>query len=74
MSRAALDGEELDEVTGQITVHRHAVVPLDPAQYWERLEDVAELYRSSAVVMDIINFIRADANRPICQPKGGNAG
>jgi UDP-N-acetylglucosamine acyltransferase len=40
----------------------------------ERLEDVAELYRSSAVVMDIINFIRADANRPICQPKGGNAG
>ncbi|MBI1776353.1 MAG: acyl-ACP--UDP-N-acetylglucosamine O-acyltransferase [Proteobacteria bacterium] len=40
----------------------------------ERLSDVAELYKATSVVMDIINFIRADATRPICQPKGGNAG
>lgn len=35
----------------------------------ERLEDVASLYHHAAAVMDIVNFIRADSARTICQPK-----
>ncbi len=40
----------------------------------ERLDDVAELFREEAAVMEVIDFIRADSSRSICQPKGGNAG
>jgi UDP-N-acetylglucosamine acyltransferase len=39
----------------------------------ERLEDVTELFGQMKVVMDIVEFIRTDANRPICQPKNGTA-
>ncbi|MBM3548306.1 MAG: acyl-ACP--UDP-N-acetylglucosamine O-acyltransferase [Alphaproteobacteria bacterium] len=39
----------------------------------ERLDDVTELFGKMKVVMDIVEFIRADANRPICQPKNGVA-
>ena len=35
----------------------------------ERLDGVTELFGKMSVVMDIVEFIRADANRPICQPK-----
>jgi UDP-N-acetylglucosamine acyltransferase len=35
----------------------------------ERLDDVAELFAENKVVMDIIEFIRADSSRPLCQPK-----
>jgi UDP-N-acetylglucosamine acyltransferase len=35
----------------------------------ERLADVEDIFRERKVVMDIVDFIRADANRPICQPK-----
>ena len=34
----------------------------------ERLEDVAELFMDNAAVMDIVNFIKADSSRSICQP------
>lgn len=37
----------------------------------ERLSDVAELFNSNGTVMDIIEFIRADSERSICQPKLG---
>lgn len=39
----------------------------------ERLDDVTELFGKMSVVMDIVEFIRADANRPICQPKNNGA-
>ena len=39
----------------------------------ERLDDVTEMFGQVKVVMDIVGFIRADANRPICQPKNGAA-
>lgn len=39
----------------------------------ERLDDVTELFGKMKVVMDIVEFIRADANRPICQPKNNGA-
>ena len=34
----------------------------------ERLEDVAEAYKASPEVKEIVEFIRADASRPICLP------
>jgi UDP-N-acetylglucosamine acyltransferase len=36
----------------------------------ERLLDVAELFHDNNPVMDIIEFIKADSSRSICQPKG----
>lgn len=40
----------------------------DEGTFQERLEDVSEVYHASAEVMEIVNFIRSDANRPICLP------
>jgi len=37
--------------------------------FQERLEDVAELYAHVAEVREIVTFIRADAQRPLCMPK-----
>lgn len=37
----------------------------------ERLDDVAEMYRDHEAVMEIVNFIRADASRNICLPTSG---
>jgi UDP-N-acetylglucosamine acyltransferase len=39
----------------------------------ERLEDVAELFKSNEPVMDIVNFIRSDSSRAVCQPLAENA-
>lgn len=35
----------------------------------ERLDDVAEEFGDNEPVMDIVNFIRSDSSRAICQPK-----
>jgi len=35
----------------------------------ERLDDVAEEFSDNEPVMDIVNFIRSDSSRAICQPK-----
>jgi UDP-N-acetylglucosamine acyltransferase len=40
----------------------------DEGTFQERLADVAESYASSEEVMEIVNFIQADANRPLCLP------
>jgi len=34
----------------------------------ERLDDVAEMYKDNSAVMDIVDFIRSDSSRAICQP------
>jgi UDP-N-acetylglucosamine acyltransferase len=34
----------------------------------ERLEDVAQVYAKTPEVMEIVDFIRADAQRPLCMP------
>lgn len=39
----------------------------------ERLEDVAELFPSNEPIMEIVNFIRTDSSRSICQPKQDDA-
>ena len=40
----------------------------DEGTLQERIEDVARVFAGSAEVMEIIDFIRADANRPLCLP------
>jgi UDP-N-acetylglucosamine acyltransferase len=37
--------------------------------FQERLEDVADTYAASTEVREIVEFIRADANRPLCMPQ-----
>jgi UDP-N-acetylglucosamine acyltransferase len=39
----------------------------------ERLNDVSTMFKDSAPVMDIVEFITSDSSRSICQPKTGNA-
>jgi UDP-N-acetylglucosamine acyltransferase len=36
--------------------------------FQERLADVAELFANRPEVMDIVNFVRAGGNRPLCMP------
>jgi len=36
--------------------------------FQERLEDVARVFSNSVEVSEIVEFIRADGNRPLCQP------
>ena len=38
--------------------------------FQERIEDVARVFARSPEVSEVVAFIRADANRPICMPKG----
>ena len=40
----------------------------DEGTFQERLEDTARVFSSSQAVMDIVEFIRSEANRPICLP------
>lgn len=40
----------------------------DEGTFQERLADVADTYAASPEVMEIVNFIQADANRPLCLP------
>lgn len=36
----------------------------------ERLEDVAERFAGMPEVMEIVDFVRAESNRPLCLPRG----
>lgn len=38
----------------------------------ERLDDVSEMFKDNASVMDIVSFIRENSSRAICQPKNGS--
>jgi len=37
----------------------------------ERLDDTARLYKDQDLVMEIVDFIRAQDKRPICMPHTG---
>lgn len=41
----------------------------DEGTFQERLEDVARVFARSPEVMEVVEFIRADATRPLCMPK-----
>jgi len=38
--------------------------------FQERLDDVARVFGGSTEVSEVVAFIRADANRPLCLPRG----
>lgn len=40
----------------------------DEGTFQERIEDVARVFAERAEVCEIVDFIRADANRPLCLP------
>lgn len=40
----------------------------------ERMLDVAEMYKDNDAVMEIVEFIRSDSSRSICQPTAEHAG
>jgi UDP-N-acetylglucosamine acyltransferase len=40
----------------------------DEGSFQERVEEVAETYAGAPEVMEIIDFIRVDASRPLCMP------
>lgn len=40
----------------------------------ERVEEIAERFREDRPVMRMVEFIRADSSRALCQPRSGNAG
>lgn len=42
----------------------------DEGAFQERLEDVARVFAGSPEVMEVVEFIRADAARPLCMPRG----
>jgi UDP-N-acetylglucosamine acyltransferase len=44
----------------------------DEGTFQERVEDAARVFAGSAAVMQIVDFIRADANRPLCLPTRGS--
>lgn len=39
----------------------------------ERLDDAIEMFADNTPVMEIVNFMRAESVRGVCQPKAGNA-
>ncbi len=39
----------------------------------ERLQDVAEMFKDNAPVMEIVNFIQTDSSRAVCQPQAKRA-
>ena len=41
----------------------------DEGTFQERLDDVAEAHADTPEVMEIVTFIRAEANRPLCLPE-----
>jgi UDP-N-acetylglucosamine acyltransferase len=41
----------------------------DEGTFQERLDDVAETHAATPEVMEIVDFIRADATRPLCLPE-----
>jgi UDP-N-acetylglucosamine acyltransferase len=40
----------------------------EEGSFQERVEEVAETYAEAPEVMEVIDFIRADSNRPLCMP------
>jgi UDP-N-acetylglucosamine acyltransferase len=40
----------------------------DEGSFQERVEGVAETYAAAPEVMEVVDFIREDANRPLCMP------
>jgi UDP-N-acetylglucosamine acyltransferase len=65
-------GYDRDAIHGLRNAYRLLFAP--EGTMAERLEEVAEQFKGQELVMEIVDFIRADSSRSICQPKPENAG
>jgi len=63
---------------GRETIHRlrsaYRLLFAEEGTLQERLADVAGMFADEPAVMDIVEFIRGDASRALCQPKSGRGG
>jgi UDP-N-acetylglucosamine acyltransferase len=60
-------GFSRDEIHALRTAYR--LLFAEEGTMTERLSDVEEIYHANEVVMEIVEFIRADSSRAICQPR-----
>ncbi|SDG38939.1 acyl-ACP--UDP-N-acetylglucosamine O-acyltransferase [Thalassobaculum litoreum] len=67
MKRRGLSRDEIHDVR-----KAYRLLFASEGTFQERLEEVAVEFTSSAPVMEIVDFIRADSSRKICQPEDAN--
>ena len=67
MKRRGLSRDEIHDVR-----KAYRLLFASEGTFQERLEEVATEFTSSAPVMEIVDFIRADSSRKICQPEDAN--
>lgn len=67
MKRRGLSRDEIHDVR-----KAYRLLFASEGTFQERLEEVAGEFTSSAPVMEIVDFIRADSSRKICQPDDAN--
>lgn len=67
MKRRGLSRDEIHDVR-----KAYRLLFASEGTFQERLEEVAAEFVSSAPVMEIVDFIRADSSRKICQPEDAN--
>ncbi len=65
-------GYDRDAIHGLRNAYRLLFAP--EGTMAERLEEVGEQFKDQELVMEIVDFIRADSSRSICQPKPENVG
>lgn len=64
LKRRGFDRETIGELRSA-----YRLLFAEEGTFQERIEDTAATFADSAPVMEIIEFIRADANRPLCLPE-----
>ncbi|MDF1793380.1 MAG: acyl-ACP--UDP-N-acetylglucosamine O-acyltransferase [Thalassobaculaceae bacterium] len=67
MKRRGLSRDEIHDVR-----KAYRLLFASEGTFQERLEEVAVEFTSSAPVMEIVDFIRSDSSRKICQPEDAN--
>ena len=63
-------GFSRDDIAHMRTAYR--LMFADEGTFQERLDEARETYPHVSQVIEMIDFIREDSNRPICLPAGGN--
>ena len=63
----------MDETRRRPQFHAYRLLFAPEGTMVERLDEVASQFREVAPVMEIVDFIRADSSRAVCQPKLENA-
>src|SRR5436190_4502818 len=64
LKRRGFSREEINDLRSS-----YRLLFAEEGTFQERLEDVARVFAGAERVMEIVDFIRADANRPLCLPR-----